>query len=477
MPQPLAVVVLAAGAGTRMKSSLPKVLHPVAGWPMVRHVLAAAEALRPRRIVVVGPPGRDDVARAVAPHPCVVQDRPLGTGHALKAALPALRGFAGDVMVVFGDSPLLTAPTLRRLLAARRRPSRGRRGRIALGVLGFRAADPTPYGRLVRDPSGSLERIVEGRDATPAERAIDLVNSGVMVIDGRLLPELVRRLRNANAKGEYYLTDLVAIARRAGHRAVVVVGPEAEFMGVNSKADLAAAEAAMQVRLRRAALEAGVSMVAPDTVWLAADTRFGRDVRVGPNTLFGPGVEVGDGAVIHGFCHIEGARIGPRALVGPFARLRGGTRIGAEAHIGNFIELKNTVVGAGAKANHVSYLGDGDVGPGVNIGAGTIFVNYDGFGKWRTVVEADAFVGSNSSLVAPVRIGRGANVTAGSVITQDVGADTVAFGRARQVDKPGAAPALRAKLKARAAKGKATTRDKPARAARRRRRARQGDRT
>ncbi|TXL73679.1 bifunctional UDP-N-acetylglucosamine diphosphorylase/glucosamine-1-phosphate N-acetyltransferase GlmU [Vineibacter terrae] len=455
MTRPLAVVVLAAGAGTRMKSTLPKVLHPVAGCPMLRHVLAAAEALRPDRIIVVGPPGRDDVAQAAAPHRCVIQDRPLGTGHAVKAALPALKGFGGDVLVAFGDSPLLTTATLRRLLAARRKaPGRPKR-RIALGVLGFRAADPTPYGRLVRNAAGDLERIVEGRDASAEERRIDVVNSGVMAIDGTLLAGLLRGLRNDNAKGEYYLTDLVGLARRAGHRCVVVEGSEAEFRGVNSKADLAEAEAAMQARLRRAALDGGVTMIDPASVWLAADTRFGRDVTIGPNTLFGPGVTVGDGVTIHGFCHIEEAVIGARSTVGPFARVRGGTRIGREVHVGNFIELKNTALGDGAKANHVSYLGDGTVGERVNIGAGTIFVNYDGYGKWRTVVGDDAFIGSNSSLVAPVRVGRGANVTAGSVVTADVAADAVSFGRARQVDKPAAARPLRAKMKARAATAKA----------------------
>lgn len=450
MTHPLAVVVLAAGAGTRMKSALPKVLHPVAGWPMVRHVLAAAEALRPDRIIVVGPPGRDDVARAVAPHPCVVQDRPLGTGHAVKAALPALKGFHGDVMVMFGDSPLLTSASLRRLLAARRKVAGRGRGRAALGVLGFRAADPTPYGRLVRSDAGDLERIVEGRDASAQERTIDFVNSGVMVIDGQQLPGWLRRLRNDNAKGEYYLTDLVAIARKAGHRCVAVEGSEAEFRGVNAKADLAAAEAAMQTRLRQSALDNGVTLIDPATVWLSADTRFGRDVTVGPNTVFGPGVTVGDGVTIHGFCHIEAATIGARSTVGPFARVRSGTRTGSDVHIGNFIELKNTTLGDGAKANHVSYLGDGDIGARVNIGAGTIFVNYDGYGKWRTVVGEDAFIGSNSSLIAPVRVGRGANVTAGSVITADVAADAVSFGRARQVDKSKAATPLRAKLRARA---------------------------
>lgn len=450
MAHPLAVVVLAAGAGTRMKSALPKVLHPVAGWPMVRHVLAAAEALRPDRIIVVGPPGRDDVARAVAPHACVVQDRPLGTGHAAKAALPALKGFRGDVMVMFGDSPLLTSATLRRLLAARRKVAGRGRGPAALGVLGFRAADPTPYGRLVRNEAGDLERIVEGRDASAQERTIDFVNSGVMVVDGRQLPGWLRRLRNDNVKGEYYLTDLVAIARQAGHRCVAVEGSEAEFRGINTKADLAEAEAAMQTRLRQAALDGGVTLIDPATVWLSADTRFGRDVTVGPNTVFGPGVSIGDGVTIHGFCHIEAATIGAGASVGPFARIRSGTRTGRDVHIGNFIELKNTTLGDGAKANHVSYLGDGEIGARVNIGAGTIFVNYDGYGKWRTVVGEDAFIGSNSSLIAPVRVGRGANVTAGSVITADVAADAVSFGRARQVDKPKAATKLRAKLKARA---------------------------
>ncbi len=453
MAHPLSVVVLAAGAGTRMKSALPKVLHPVAGWPMLRHVLAAAEALRPEKIVVVGPPGREDVARAAAPHHFVVQTQSLGTGHALKAALPALGGSTADVMVLFGDCPLLTTASLRRAVAARR--GRGRTSPAALAVLGFRAADPTPYGRLVLGPTGDLERIVEGKDASAGERKIDFVNSGVMVIQGTLLPGLLRRLRNDNAKGEYYLTDLVAIARRAGHRCAVVEGAEEEFLGVNSRRDLAAAEAAMQRRLRQAALDGGVTMVDPATVWLSADTRFGHDVTIGPNTLFGSGVEVGDGVTIHGFCYIEGAVIGSRSTVGPFARIRPGTRIGSEVHIGNFIELKNTTVADGAKANHVSYLGDGDVGVRANIGAGTIFVNYDGYGKWRTMVGEDAFIGSNASLVAPVRIGRAANVAAGSVITQDVAADSVAFGRARQVDKPGAAPALRARLKARAEAAKA----------------------
>jgi bifunctional UDP-N-acetylglucosamine pyrophosphorylase/glucosamine-1-phosphate N-acetyltransferase len=279
---------------------------------------------------------------------------------------------------------------------------------------------------------------------------VDLVNSGVMAFDGVLLPGLLERLRPTNAQGEFYVTDLVEHARADGKRCVVVEGPEAEFLGVNSRAELAGAEAAMQARLRRRALDGGVTMIDPSSVWLSADTVLGRDVRIEPNAVFGPGVRVGDRVEIKAFCHIEGAEIGDDAIVGPYARVRPGSRIGRAAHIGNFVEVKNATLGEGVKANHLAYLGDADIGARSNIGAGVICVNYDGFGKWRTVVGADAFVGSNAALVAPVRIGDRTNVTAGSVITNDVADDAVAFGRARQDDKPGAAPSMRARLKARA---------------------------
>ena len=447
MKPPVAVVVLAAGAGTRMKSALPKVLHPLAGWPLVRHVLENARRLKPARIVGVVAPGAKEVAAAFAPHPTVVQRQALGTGHAAKAALGALEGHRGPVLVVYADTPLLTTATLQRLV------DQCRKAKAAVGVLGFIARDPSPYGRLITS-RGMLERIVESRDADEAEKGVDFCNSGVMCLDGALIAGLLGAIRNDNAKKEFYLTDAVAIARAAGRAAIAVEGEEAEFQGINSRAELAVAEKAMQQRLRAAALDAGVSMVDPDTVWLAADTRFAADVMLGPNVRFGTGVSVGAGTEIKAFCDIEGARIGRDVIIGPFARIRPGSDVADQVHIGNFVELKATRMGRGVKANHLAYLGDSDIGPASNIGAGTIAVNYDGYGKWRTVIGAEAFVGSNSSLIAPVRVGAGANVTAGSVITDDVPAGAVAFGRARQVTKKGRAATLRAKLKARAAAAK-----------------------
>ena len=444
MKQPIAVVVLAAGAGTRMKSALPKVLHPLANRPMVRHVLANAEALKPARVVGVIAPGAAAVAQAFAPYPTVVQATPLGTGHAAKTALGALKGHAGPVLVVFGDAPLVTTDTLKRLVTA------CARGKAAVGVLGFVAADPSPYGRLIVR-RGVLEKIVESKDADEVERAIDFCNSGVMCLDGRLIGALLGAIKNDNAKREFYLTDAVGVARAAGHKAIAVEGPEAEFQGINSRAELAVAERALQHRLRAAAMAGGVTMTDPETVWLSADTKIANDVTIGPNVRFGPGVTVASNVEIKAFCDIEGARIGKGAIVGPFARIRPGSEVAEEVHIGNFVELKATRMGKGAKANHLAYLGDADIGARSNIGAGTIAVNYDGFGKWRTVVADDVFIGSNSSLVAPVRVGKGANVTAGSVVTEDVPAGAVAFGRARQVTKKGRAAALRAKLKTRAA--------------------------
>ncbi|HTR84820.1 MAG TPA: bifunctional UDP-N-acetylglucosamine diphosphorylase/glucosamine-1-phosphate N-acetyltransferase GlmU [Reyranella sp.] len=447
MKSPIAVVVLAAGAGTRMKSALPKVLHPLAGWPMVRHVLENVARLKPARIVGVLAPGAKEVAAAFAPHPTVVQRKPLGTGDAAKAALGELKGHRGPVLVVYADAPLLTTATLRKLVEACQRE------KAAVGVLGFTASDPTPYGRLVMH-RGALEKIVESRDADETERAINFCNSGVMCLDGALFAALLAGIGNDNVKREYYLVDAVAIARKMGHRAIAVEGDEEEFQGINSRAELAVAEKALQWRLRAAALDAGVTMADPDTVWLAADTKFAPDVTIGPNVRFGPGVSVGGGVQIKAFCDIEGARIGKGAIVGPFARIRPGSEIADEVHIGNFVELKATKMGRGAKANHFAYLGDTDVGADSNVGAGTIAVNYDGYGKHRTVIGPDAFVGSNSSLIAPVRIGKGANVTAGSVITEDVPANALAFGRARQVTKKGRAGPLRAKLKAKAAAAK-----------------------
>lgn len=447
MKSPVAVVILAAGAGTRMKSALPKVLHRLAGWSMLRHVLENVARLKPVLVVGVVAPGARDVAAGFAPHPTVVQKKPLGTGDATKAALGVLAGHRGPVLVVYADTPLIRSSTLQRLVEACRRE------KAAVGVLGFTARDPSPYGRLiVRD--GVLEKIVEGRDANESEKKIAFVNSGVMCLDGALIAGLLGAVRDNNVKREFYLVDAVAIARAAGHRAIALEGEEAEFQGVNSRAELAAAERTLQQRLRATAFDSGVSMTDPDTVWLSADTKLSADVTIGPNVRFGLGVTVASSVEIKGFCDIEGARIGKGAIIGPFARLRPGSDVAADAHIGNFVELKATKMGRGAKANHLSYLGDTDIGAGSNIGAGTIAVNYDGYGKHRTTIGADAFVGSNSSLIAPVRIGKGANVTAGSVITEDVPADALAFGRARQVTKKGRAGPLRAKLKARAAKAK-----------------------
>jgi bifunctional UDP-N-acetylglucosamine pyrophosphorylase/glucosamine-1-phosphate N-acetyltransferase len=444
----VAVVVLAAGKGTRMRSDLPKVLHPVAGVPMVEHVLANVERLRPQRLVVVVAPDGESVAAAVAPWPTAVQPSPLGTGDAVKAAHSALRGFRGDVLIVFGDGPFLSVATLRRVLAKRRRPSRrGGRPPVA-AVLGFRPADPARYGRLVVGDDGQLDAIVEFADATAAQRRIGLCNSGVMAVDGRRLFDLLEKIRDKNAKNEFYLTDLVALARAAGRGVAVVEAPEEEFIGIDSRAGLARAEAAMQNRLRQAALDGGATMIAPDTVFLSMDTRLGRDVTIWPHVVFGPGVAVGDRVEIRSFCHIEGASIAADALVGPYARLRPGTRVGRSAHVGNFVELKNTDLGDGAKANHLAYLGDSSIGSKTNIGAGTITCNYDGTTKSRTTVGREVFVGSNATLVAPVSLGDRAYVAAGSTITRDVPADALAFGRARQVEKPGRAAQLRARKKA-----------------------------
>jgi bifunctional UDP-N-acetylglucosamine pyrophosphorylase/glucosamine-1-phosphate N-acetyltransferase len=447
MKSPIAVVVLAAGAGTRMKSALPKVLHSVAGRPMLAHVLASVAALKPAKVVGVIAPGAEAVAKAFAPHPTAVQKKPLGTGDAAKAALPALAGHRGPVVVIFGDAPLIRPATIQKLVTA------CGRAKAAVGVLGFKARDPSPYGRLVVK-DGALEKIVESKDANAEEKAIDFCNSGVMCLDGAAIAGFLGAIRDDNVKKEFYLTDAIGIARAAGHRAIAVEGDEEEFQGINSRAELAVAERALQQRLRGAAMAAGVTMLDPDTVWLSADTKLGNDVTIGPNVRFGPGVTVASNVRINAFCDIEGARIRSGAIIGPFARLRPGSDVAEDVHIGNFVELKATRMRRGAKANHLAYLGDSDVGAASNIGAGTIFVNYDGYGKHRTVIGDEAFIGSNSSLIAPVKVGKGANVTAGSVITADVPADALAFGRARQETKKGRAGPLRAKLRARAAAAK-----------------------
>jgi bifunctional UDP-N-acetylglucosamine pyrophosphorylase/glucosamine-1-phosphate N-acetyltransferase len=433
---PVAAVVLAAGKGTRMKSSLPKVMHRIAGRPMVLHVLDTLAAFDPHKVAVVVGPDMADVARTVAPADTVIQHDRFGTGDAVKAARPVVEGFFGTVLVLFGDTPLITAATLRRMVTAREAGS-------SIVVFGFRPGEPAAYGRLIADADGTLRRIVEARDATAAELAVDLCNSGVMAIDGRHLFGLLDRVGNANARGEYYLTDIVGLAVADGRDVTVIEGDAAEALGINSRAELAQAEAIMQDRLRAAAMAAGATLVAPETVWFSHDTRLGRDVVVHPNVVFGPGVTVDDGVEVRAFSHFEGARIAEGAVVGPFARLRPGAAIGAGAHVGNFVEIKNATLGKGAKANHLAYIGDADVGAHSNVGAGTITCNYDGFDKHFTRIGEGAFIGSNSSLVAPVTVGAGAIVGAGSTITGVVEDDALAVERAVRIDKPGWAKRFR----------------------------------
>ena len=439
-----AAIVLAAGMGTRMKSDLPKVLHPVANRPMILHLLAALDAVSPERTVVVVAPGMTQVAQAVSPATTAVQTEALGTGHAVLAARDAMQDFKGDVLVLFGDTPLLTPETMQAMVAARRGPDNP-----AVVVLGFRPDDPAEYGRLVTNSGGGLESIVEFRDADAAQREIGLCNAGIMAIDGSVMFELLDAVGNDNAKGEYYLTDIVGIARaRQMACAVVEAADPVEVMGVNSRAQLAEAEAAMQTRLRARAMAGGVTMTDPGTVWLSADTKLGRDVTIGPNVFFGTGVTVADNVDIRAFCHIDEAEIASGAIIGPFARLRPGAKIGTDAHIGNFVEIKAATVEEGAKVNHLTYIGDARIGAKANIGAGTITCNYDGFFKDLTDIGAGAFIGSNSALVAPVKIGDGAIVAAGSVVTDAVPADALAVARGRQANKDGWAKAFRTKRKA-----------------------------
>ncbi|WP_028792843.1 bifunctional UDP-N-acetylglucosamine diphosphorylase/glucosamine-1-phosphate N-acetyltransferase GlmU [Thalassobaculum salexigens] len=422
MSERVAAVILSAGMGTRMKSALPKVLHPVAGKPMIGWVLDAVAGSGADPVVVVTAPAHDTVREAVSGRAAVaVQDPPLGTGHAVLASAEALETWCrggGTVLVCFGDTPMITPQTLSRLVAARQAADDP-----AVVVLGFEPEDPGQYGRLVLGPDMVLERIIEARDATPEVLSIRLCNGGVMAIDASILFDMLRRIGNDNAKGEFYLTDLVGIAHRDGRRCHVVTCDPLETQGVDSRAGLARAEAAMQDRLRAAALEGGVTMTAPETVFLTHDTRLAQDVTVGPHVVFGPKVAVEEGAEIRAFSHLEGAHVGPGALVGPYARLRPGARIGAQAHIGNFVEVKNAEIEAGAKANHLSYIGDARVGSGANIGAGTITCNYDGTNKHHTDIGARSFIGSNTALVAPVKVGDGAIIGAGSTVTRDVAGD------------------------------------------------------
>jgi bifunctional UDP-N-acetylglucosamine pyrophosphorylase/glucosamine-1-phosphate N-acetyltransferase len=439
-----AAIILAAGEGSRMQSALPKILHEIAGRRMIDHVLAAVAPLNPAATVVVLGKDMDAAAGAVAPAAVAVQHPPRGTGDAVRAGGTALadRAAFDDILVLYGDTPLVQPQTLSRLLEARH----GEPG-VAIAAAGMRPADAAPYGRLVLGDDGGIERIVEARDASAEERAIGLCNGGIMAIDARLAFDLLDRLGNDNAKREYYLTDIVGLARARDLRCRVVELPHEELVGVNTRAELARAEALMQDRLRARAMANGATLIAPETVFLSADTVLGRDVVVEPNVVFGPGVTVADKVRIRSFSHLDGATIATGAIVGPYARLRPGAVLEQDVHVGNFVEVKATRLGAGAKANHLSYLGDSDIGAGANIGAGTITCNYDGFSKHRTIIGERVFIGSHAALVAPVTIGDGAYVATGSTITADVPADALALARARQVDKPGRAAELRTRLR------------------------------
>jgi bifunctional UDP-N-acetylglucosamine pyrophosphorylase/glucosamine-1-phosphate N-acetyltransferase len=432
-------IVLAAGEGTRMRSSRPKVLHEIAGRTLLAHVLDAVGRAGGTATAVVVAPGADAVAadakRLLPGAETFVQSERRGTGDAVLAAKAAIARRPDDVLVIFGDTPLIRPQTLARMRDALAKGA-------AIAVLGFRPQDPTGYGRLVLE-GGELVAIREELDASPAERAIALCNGGFMAFAGSTALAILERIGNDNRKGEFYLTDAVAIARTMKLTAVAIETEEDDVRGINTKAQLAETEAVAQQRLRKAAMDAGVTLVAPETVFLSSDTTFGRDVVVEPFVVFGPGVTVEDNAVIRSFSHLDRAHVGKGALVGPYARLRPGTRLGEAAHIGNFVEVKEAVIEAGAKANHLSYIGDATVGAGANIGAGTITCNYDGAAKHRTEIGKGAFIGSNSALVAPVTIGEGAYVGSGSVITRDVPADALAIARGQQIVKEGWAARLR----------------------------------
>jgi bifunctional UDP-N-acetylglucosamine pyrophosphorylase / glucosamine-1-phosphate N-acetyltransferase len=442
----LAAIVLAAGKGTRMKSDLHKVLHPIAGKPMLMHLLDSLDALGSERTVVIVGSGREQLEQALTGRNASLarQEPQLGTGHAVQQAEAALAGFDGDVLILYGDVPFVGGETMRRLVERLDGPDAP-----AAVVLGFRPADAGVYGRIIADAEGRIGKMVEYKDASPDERAETLCNSGLMAVRSRDLFALLARVTNDNAAGEYYLPDVVMLAAADGRASAVIETDAAEVAGVNSRAELAEQEQAWQQRRRALAMAEGASLIAPETVWFSHDTRIGRDVTIEPNVWFGPGVAIEDGVTIHGFSHLEGAHVSCGAEIGPYARLRPGAEIGLKAKIGNFVEVKKARLGEGAKANHLSYIGDADIGPGANIGAGTITCNYDGFFKYRTEIGAGAFIGSNSALVAPVKIGAGAIVGAGSVITKDVEADALALGRGEQQARAGWAAKFRSMMQAR----------------------------
>ena len=448
MTHAIAAIILAAGKGTRMKSDTHKVLHPIAGRPMLLHLIDSVAALAPARTVVVVGAGREQVEAAVQPHGAATahQAEQLGTGHAVRMAEVALAGFDGDVLILYGDVPLVATATMKRMLER----LHGADAPAAV-VLGFRPADPGAYGRIVADGQGHIVKMVEYKDASPDERAETLCNSGLMAVRGGDLFALLARVTNENAAGEYYLPDIVMLAASDGRHSAVIETDAHEVTGVNSRGELAALEAEWQQARRIRAMADGATLIAPETVWFAYDTKVGRDVVIEANVVFGPGVDIADRVTIHAFCHIEGATILSGAQIGPYARLRPGTLLEQGAKIGNFVETKKSVIGPGAKVNHLSYIGDAKVGAGANIGAGTITCNYDGFFKYGTEIGHGAFIGSNSALVAPVKIGDGAIVAAGSVVTRDVEANALGITRAKQEVKPGWARRFREAMTARKA--------------------------
>jgi bifunctional UDP-N-acetylglucosamine pyrophosphorylase/glucosamine-1-phosphate N-acetyltransferase len=439
----IAAVILAAGKGTRMKSALPKVLHKVAGRPMLGHVMEAAMAASCEPLVVVTAPDMPEVAAYAKKRTCLIahQEEQLGTGHAVQMAQDALADFEGHVVVLFGDSPLILPETIEKLCETLNRDAQ-----TAVAVFGFDVENPPAYGRLITSGADELERIVESKDASAEELAVTLCNSGVMAIRGSLVWNLLAAIDNRNAQEEYYLTDIIAAARKEGYRCKVVMGDETEALGVNSRKQLSEVETLMQTRLRDAAMEAGVTMTDPASTFLCADTVLGQDVILQPGVFIGPDVTIGDGVEIKAYSHLEGCVIGDKAIIGPYARIRPGSNIGEECKIGNFVELKKAELESGVKVSHLSYIGDAHVGEETNIGAGTITCNYDGYNKHHTEIGKDVFIGSNSALVAPVVIGSGAFVGAGSVVTENVAADGLAIARSRQEVKAGWGQSFRERM-------------------------------
>ncbi|MBB3878750.1 bifunctional UDP-N-acetylglucosamine diphosphorylase/glucosamine-1-phosphate N-acetyltransferase GlmU [Sphingomonas pseudosanguinis] len=452
MTRPVAAIILAAGKGTRMKSDLHKVLHPIAGRSMLLHLIDSVGRLSPERVVVVTGAGREQVEAAVAPLGVgtALQAEQLGTGHAVAQARDALAGFDGDVLILYGDVPLVETATMKRMI-----DRLSEADRPAAVVLGFRPSDPAAYGRVIADADGRIDRMVEFKDASTEERAVTLCNSGLMAVRSEDLFGLLDRVGNDNAAGEYYLPDIVMLAAGDGRHSAVIETGAGEVAGVNSRGELAVVEGDWQQRRRMRAMTEGATLIAPDTVWFSHDTLIGRDVVIEPHVVFGPGVTVADGVTIHAFSHLEGAKVATGADIGPYARLRPGADVREGARVGNFVEMKKAVLGPGAKANHLTYLGDAEVGAGANIGAGTITCNYDGFLKYRTVIGEGAFIGSNSALVAPVTIGAGAIVGAGAVVTSDVEADALALVRAERQTKAGWAKRFRDMMTAKKAAKKA----------------------